>query len=197
MKNLLINDTPIRTKGGQISLLDVSKAVGYTSRALHRFVPQRNIQKTLVGGYQQTTAGPKAVVEGIKACSYYDPEYVQAIKDAYPGAFEEDTQAVSKRKSKPAAKQPKGLQAIHALFADSDIRIVNDDPVTVVLADVAKALGYRDSSTISRSIKDKYLVTHKVCDAVGRLQSMTCVTRPGLTDADTSNPHRRNPRAIP
>lgn len=68
-------------------------------------------------------------------------------------------------------------------FRSTEIRIVDDNPVTVVLKDVSDALGYRDAHRMKRTIKDKYCVTHKVGDATGRPNKMICVTRPGLTQA--------------
>jgi prophage antirepressor-like protein len=67
-------------------------------------------------------------------------------------------------------------------FDGVGVRIVENDPVTVVLKDVADALGYT-ASNLKRSIKEKYRVPHKVKDAAGRRQEMICVTRPGLTQA--------------
>lgn len=75
------------------------------------------------------------------------------------------------------------MQQLQATFHSADVRIVNGRPVTVVLKDVADALGYRDAHRIKRSIKEKYLVTHTVGDTSGRDQKMLCVTRPGLSQA--------------
>jgi len=68
------------------------------------------------------------------------------------------------------------------VFHGTDVRIVDDDPVTVVLKDVAQALGYLQPSDLGRHIKSKYKAKHEVLTPGGR-QEMTCVTRPGLTQA--------------
>lgn len=74
------------------------------------------------------------------------------------------------------------MQQLQATFHDIDVRIGSEDPLTIVVSDVAKALGYRDANTIKRSIKDKYLGTRTV-RTPGGPQQMTCVTRPGLSQA--------------
>lgn len=65
------------------------------------------------------------------------------------------------------------------LFRDQDVRIVED---MIVLSDVAAALGYRDASTVSRSISDRYKGTHAVCTPGGE-QQMSCAHRKGVLEA--------------
>lgn len=73
-------------------------------------------------------------------------------------------------------------KSITKVFHGTDVRIVGDDPVTVVLKDVADALGYHHTPHLGRHIKAKYKVVH-VVDTPGGPQEMSCVTRPGLTQA--------------
>ena len=74
------------------------------------------------------------------------------------------------------------MQGLQATFHNSEVRIIDENPVTVVLKDVADAVGYT-ASNLKRSVKDKYRVLHRVKDASGRPNDMICVTRPGLSQA--------------
>jgi len=74
------------------------------------------------------------------------------------------------------------MQQLQATFHNAEVRIVNDSPVTVVLSDVSKALGYRDAHRLKGSIDDKYMGTETV-GTPGGPQKMICVTRPGLSQA--------------
>jgi len=75
------------------------------------------------------------------------------------------------------------MNTLQTTFRSTEVRIADDDPVTIVLKDVADALGYRDAGVMKRSIKERYCVTHEVRDASGRINRMICVTRPGLSQA--------------
>ena len=70
---------------------------------------------------------------------------------------------------------------LHTTFHDIDVRIVDTNPVTVVLKDVSEALGYQ-TGHLKRAIKEKYKGFHLV-DTPGGAQKMSCVTRPGLSQA--------------
>jgi len=71
---------------------------------------------------------------------------------------------------------------VQTTFRDIPVRMVDDDPPTLVLKDVADALGYR-APDLKRSIKGKYLKGVENVHTPGGPQKMTCVTRPGISQA--------------
>lgn len=69
-------------------------------------------------------------------------------------------------------------------FKGNDVRVVvaDDGEPRWVASDVAKVLGYRDASTMSRNIRGRHKGTQIVCTPGGK-QNVTVITEPGLYEA--------------
>ena len=73
------------------------------------------------------------------------------------------------------------MDALAKTFEGQEIRAVEQDRAAyVVVADVAKALGYEQTSNLTRLIDDEYLVHHNVRGQDTRMQQHSCVAEPGL-----------------
>lgn len=179
----------VRAEADQLAVRDVGIALDY-SNGLSLKGHVHNTRKTRIGDHVLVTATPQ---ELLYACDSTSKDAVAARHDLKQ--IRKEIEQIQKEKQKQetamtttpnarptedATQTPEGLKAMRSMFHETAVRIVSDDPVTIVLKDVADALGYR-AADLNRSLSDESSVVHKVHDASGRPNDMICVTRPGLS----------------
>ena len=174
---LVVGGQEIRTEGRLISGREIAFGIGYKS--------PDGILKHLGGekirgrrGMPVRAGTPEEIIRAIDLSSYG----TQAHKNAVREWASQNTPASRPHQQETSERSPvdtEGLEAMIALFEGSELRVVDDDPITVVLADIARPLGYT-TANLSRSIKDKYKGLHYV-KTPGGSQKMLTTTRPGLS----------------
>ena len=189
MMTYTVASTTVRGKDDQLAVRDAGRALGYAdglSFKTHLF----RTEKTRIANDVMVTATPTELLRGCESTSKDAVVEVRHdLREIRDQVRTPDTTSLAESTSEDAdgtylrrdgSMVAEGMQAIIALFNGEELRIVDDSPVTIVLKDVADALGYKDAYRLKRSIKDKYKGHHTVGTPGGE-QKMLTVTRPGLS----------------